>query len=129
MSRLPGRQGHASAQDKSRIMILNIIEKQFKRIGLKTYEGLDTYRQNFTHEGIKMFNLIGVLEGRSKKDEYVIISAHYDHVGTKKDGDGDYCRGSALKKNLAIRRSNELWKDLVLESVYEIIHSAGARIC
>lgn len=29
----------------------------------------------------KMMNVVGILEGISKKDEYVIFSAHYDHLG------------------------------------------------
>ena len=65
------------------------IEGEFKRIGLKTYNDLPTYRQNFEHSNMKMFNVIGVLEGKSKKDEYVIVSAHYDHLGVKKSGEGD----------------------------------------
>lgn len=65
------------------------IENEFKKIGLKTFEGLKNYRQNFEHNQLKMFNLIGVLEGKSKKDEYVVVSAHYDHLGMKKDGEGD----------------------------------------
>lgn len=73
------------------------IENEFKRIGLTTFEGLKTYRQTFnftprraTRE-ITSANIIGVLEGKSKKDEYVIISAHYDHLGMKgKKGDTIY---------------------------------------
>ena len=30
-------------------------------------------------------NVIGLLEGTDKKDEYVIITAHYDHVGKRND--------------------------------------------
>jgi Zn-dependent M28 family amino/carboxypeptidase len=73
------------------------IENEFKRIGLTTFEGLETYRQtfSFTPRGGKVdittANIIGVLEGKSKKDEYVIISAHYDHLGIKgKVGDTIY---------------------------------------
>ncbi|WP_299676278.1 M28 family peptidase [uncultured Tenacibaculum sp.] len=65
------------------------IENEYKKIGLKTFQNLKTYRQNFEDKGIKMFNVIGLLEGKSKKDEIVIVSAHYDHLGTKKSGDGD----------------------------------------
>ena len=65
------------------------IEKEFKKYGLKTFEGLTSYRQNFEHRGIKMFNVIGVLEGTTRKNEYVVVSAHYDHLGTKKEGEGD----------------------------------------
>ncbi len=63
------------------------IEGEFKRIGLKTYDSLTSYRQTFTfknkrtQEEITAFNVIGVLEGKSKKDEYVVVSGHYDHLG------------------------------------------------
>jgi Zn-dependent M28 family amino/carboxypeptidase len=32
-------------------------------------------------EEIKLTNVVGVLPGKSKKDEYVIFSGHYDHLG------------------------------------------------
>ena len=38
---------------------------------------------------LKMANVVGMLPGKSKKDEYVIFSAHYDHIGTGKPVDGD----------------------------------------
>ncbi|MBS1760179.1 MAG: M20/M25/M40 family metallo-hydrolase [Bacteroidetes bacterium] len=38
----------------------------------------------------KMANVVGVLPGKSKKDEYVIFSGHYDHLGvTSKPVNGD----------------------------------------
>lgn len=66
------------------------IESEFQRIGLKTYANLNSYRQTFTFkprrakDSITSSNIIGVLEGKSKKDEYVIVSAHYDHLGIRK---------------------------------------------
>lgn len=66
------------------------IESEFKRIGLTTYDSLSSYRQTFTFktrrakDSIRSSNIIGVLEGKSKKDEYVIVSAHYDHLGVRK---------------------------------------------
>lgn len=30
-------------------------------------------------------NIIGIVEGSDKKDEYVIVTAHYDHVGKRND--------------------------------------------
>ncbi|MEZ7875797.1 MAG: M28 family peptidase, partial [Polaribacter sp.] len=71
------------------------IESEFKKIGLSTFGDLESYRQTFTFKNRKSkddiisSNIIGVLEGKSKKDEYVIISAHYDHLGMKKSGAGD----------------------------------------
>ena len=76
------------------------IENEFKRIGLTTFEGLKTYRQTFnfrdrrSKKEITSANIIGVLEGNSKKDEYVIISAHYDHLGTKKSGEDKIYNGA-----------------------------------
>jgi len=37
----------------------------------------------------KLANVVGVIPGKSKKDEYVIFSGHYDHIGTGKPVDGD----------------------------------------
>lgn len=72
------------------------IENEYKRIGLKTFKDLPTFRQTFTFENrrtkdsITTSNIIGVLEGTSKKDEYVVVSAHYDHLGIrKKEGQKD----------------------------------------
>jgi len=65
------------------------IESEFKRMGLKTFGDLSTYRQTLTFlprrakDSITSSNIIGVLEGKSKKDEIVIISAHYDHLGIR----------------------------------------------
>jgi Zn-dependent M28 family amino/carboxypeptidase len=86
--RKPGTQGIEKAAQ--------YIENEFSNLGLKTFEGLDSYRQTFTFtnrrtkEEITSANIIGVLEGKSKKDEFVIISAHYDHLGIiKKEGQLD----------------------------------------
>ena len=65
------------------------IETAFADIGLTKYNDLPAYRQNFKANGLELFNVIGVLEGKSKKDEFVVISAHYDHLGVKKEGIGD----------------------------------------
>lgn len=37
----------------------------------------------------KMANVVGILPGKSKKEEYVIFSGHYDHLGVGKPVDGD----------------------------------------
>ncbi len=65
------------------------IEDEFKRIGLTTFDTLSSYRQTFSftprrsENSITSSNIIGVIEGKSKKDEIVIISAHYDHLGIR----------------------------------------------
>lgn len=62
------------------------IENEFKNIGLSFYGNLQNYRQEFEVKGKKANNVIGVLLGHSKLDEYVVFSAHYDHLGLKRNG-------------------------------------------
>jgi hypothetical protein len=41
-------------------------------------------------QGMRLANVVGVLEGKSKKEERVVFSGHYDHIGVQKhkiDGD------------------------------------------
>ena len=72
------------------------IESQFKKIGLKYFNN-NSFRQIFKYknkrsrnqEELNLFNVIGFLEGNEKKDEIVVISAHYDHLGMKSSGAGD----------------------------------------
>ncbi len=40
-------------------------------------------------ESISMTNVVGVLEGKSKKEEMVVFSGHYDHIGIQKAVNGD----------------------------------------
>ncbi|MEO5562462.1 MAG: M20/M25/M40 family metallo-hydrolase [Chitinophagaceae bacterium] len=37
----------------------------------------------------KLANVVGVLPGKSKKDEFVIFSGHYDHIGVGRAENGD----------------------------------------
>jgi Zn-dependent M28 family amino/carboxypeptidase len=88
---MEGRKSGTAGIEKAAVYI----ENEFKKIGLSTFGDLENYRQTFTFknrrtkEDITSSNIIGVLEGRSKKDEYVIISAHYDHLGMKMSGEED----------------------------------------
>ena len=67
------------------------IESEFFKIGLKPFKGLKSYRQNFRSSGMNLCNIIGVLKGTSKKykEEWVVVSAHYDHLGILKPVAGD----------------------------------------
>lgn len=66
----------------------DFIASEFKKAGLSFMAGADSYMQNFetTRRGknIPMFNVVGMLPGKSLKDEYVVFSAHYDHLGIVK---------------------------------------------
>lgn len=70
------------------------IESEFKRIGLTFYNNLTSYRQDFLIEGKKANNVIGVIPGKSKPNEYVIFSGHYDHLGMNESGDDKIYNGA-----------------------------------
>jgi putative aminopeptidase FrvX len=56
------------------------IANEFAKAGVSPVAGNDGYFMKvFNSNG----NVMGVIPGKSKKDEVVIFSAHYDHVGTK----------------------------------------------
>lgn len=62
------------------------IEREFKNIGLTYFKDLKTYRQEFVAKGKNANNVIGIVPGKSKPNEYVIFSAHYDHLGLAESG-------------------------------------------
>ena len=65
------------------------IEEIFEKHGVKSF--FDTYRDSFTVKEKPGFNVVGLVEGTDPKlkQEYIIIGAHYDHVGRAKAVDGD----------------------------------------
>jgi hypothetical protein len=56
-----------------------------------TDQPIDTYNVQATQtiEAITMTNVVGMIEGKKKKDEYVVFSGHYDHIGIRPAIDGD----------------------------------------
>ncbi|MES2329452.1 MAG: M28 family peptidase [Bacteroidota bacterium] len=75
-ARLGGRPSVQS--DRSVIMVL-------------TTQDPKTYSVTAKFPEMKLQNVVGVLPGKSKKNEYVIFSGHYDHLGIRggKDRDGN----------------------------------------
>jgi Zn-dependent M28 family amino/carboxypeptidase len=58
----------------------DFIAAEFEKAGLKYFNGANSYLQNFSTGKAK----IGVLPVKSKPNEYVVFSAHYDHLGVVK---------------------------------------------
>jgi Zn-dependent M28 family amino/carboxypeptidase len=52
----------------------------------KPYRGLTSLSYAKQTIMAPVSNVIGLIEGTDKKDEYVFITAHYDHVGKRNDG-------------------------------------------
>ena len=74
------------------IMAQNFIEQRFDSLGLQMFG--DSYRQPFnqaiTRSGsesdtVTATNLIGYIEGREFPERYIVVTAHYDHLGREGD--------------------------------------------
>ena len=69
------------------------IRSEFKKAGLKSPKGVNKFYQKFTHRKMNMLNVIGILPGKSKnekiRNEIVVFSAHYDHLGVRRGVKGD----------------------------------------
>lgn len=70
------------------------IEQEFQKIGLDYYDNLKNYRQEFETKGQKANNVIGIIPGKSKSKEYVVFSAHYDHLDMKSSGEDKIYNGA-----------------------------------
>jgi len=71
-------------------MAAEYIRAYYKKIGIEPAKGTDDYYQTVPSEAMrKMFspklndseNVVAFIEGSEFPDEYIVISAHYDHVG------------------------------------------------
>jgi len=78
------------------------IAAQFRRAGLDPAGDAGTYFQNTTYtpkNGTpgKVRNVAGILRGSDPKlrDTYILVTAHYDHVGEKTTGEGDLISNGA----------------------------------
>ncbi|RZK48934.1 MAG: M28 family peptidase [Pedobacter sp.] len=78
-----GRQTGTEGAEKARTYLIS----RLKAIGIKPYPGQANYESHFEFKprngtnAIKGINLIAAIPG--KRAEAIVISAHYDHVGTR----------------------------------------------
>ncbi len=70
------------------------IAAQFRRAGLESLG--DDYFQTGTVDGQPARNVVGLLRGSDPafNDTYIIVSAHYDHIGTRPNGDDKIYNGA-----------------------------------
>ncbi len=94
-------------------------EAEFTKYGLKPY--FSNFLDEFQAKGVKTYNVVGYLEGTDPElaKEYVIVGAHFDHIGTAKkvandtiaNGANDNAAGStavlAAAKYFATTHSNK----------------------
>ncbi len=71
------------------------IEQFFQKHGVAPY--YVSYRDTLSNYRKPAYNVVGVVEGNDPdfKGEYIVIGAHYDHIGTVKPENGDYIANGA----------------------------------
>lgn len=89
---MEGRATYSAGIEKASLFI----EDEFKKAGLDPLPGLKDYRQAFATVGRRvrpldsvsqeesprfLHNVVGMIKGSSRPEEYVIFSGHYDHIG------------------------------------------------
>jgi len=81
MGRDSGTEGIAKAAD--------FIEKIFIKNGVRPY--FSSYRDTLSNFEKPAYNMVGFVEGNDSdfRDEYVILGAHYDHIGIIEPENGD----------------------------------------
>lgn len=70
-------------------MAATYIENYFKSYGVQPY--FESYRDTLSNFKKPAYNIVGVVEGNDPelKDEFILIGAHYDHIGAIKPENGD----------------------------------------
>ncbi len=75
--------------EKGQKMASNYITAYYKNLGLKAPKGYDDYIQSIPKDYFNRKsnntseNIVAYIKGSEKPDEFVVISAHFDHLGMK----------------------------------------------
>jgi len=82
---LQGRDSGSPGIEKAAVFI----EEIFKENSLRPY--FISYRDTLSNYEKAAYNIVGVLEGTDAqlKNEFIVIGAHYDHIGTRSPINGD----------------------------------------
>lgn len=88
---LEGRETGTKGIEKAAVFL----EDFFKKNNVKPY--FSTYRDTLTNFKSPAYNIVGVLEGIDPelKKEFVVLSAHYDHIGLEKKEQADIINNGA----------------------------------
>lgn len=90
-------------------MAAQYIFQRYQQIDLKTFPSFDEYFQHFSFASAwseqSGTNVLGWLEGNKNSQEFIVVTAHYDHLGTKGgkvfNGADDNASGVAALLSLA----------------------------
>lgn len=88
---LEGRETGTKGIEKAAVFLEDFLKKN----NVKPY--FASYRDTLTNFTPAAYNIVGVLEGTDPvlKKEFVVLSAHYDHIGLEKNKQGDIINNGA----------------------------------
>ena len=88
---LEGRETGTKGIEKAAVFLEDFLKKN----NVKPY--FKTYRDTLTNFKSPAYNIVGVLEGTDPelKKEFVVLSAHYDHIGMEKKKQADVINNGA----------------------------------
>lgn len=88
---LEGREPGSKSMEKA----IAFLEKVFKENGVKPY--FISYRDTLSNFDKTAYNVVGFIEGNDPKlkNEFVVIGAHYDHIGIDEKALGDKINNGA----------------------------------
>ncbi|CAM3682476.1 M28 family peptidase [Flavobacterium chungbukense] len=88
---LEGRETGTKGIEKAAVFLEDFLKKN----SIKPY--FKTYRDTLTNFKSPAFNIVGVIEGTDPelKKEFVVLSAHYDHIGIEKKEQADKINNGA----------------------------------
>ena len=88
---LEGRETGTKGIEKAAVFL----EDFFKKNNVKPY--FSSYRDTLTNFKSPAYNIVGVLEGTDPvlKKEFIVLSAHYDHIGLEKKQQDDVINNGA----------------------------------
>jgi Zn-dependent M28 family amino/carboxypeptidase len=81
-----------------------LIVSEFKKAGLKPIAGLDGFFMPVPGLGN---NIMGGIQGKTKPGEIIIISAHYDHMGTRRTNPFPFFNDNADKSDTIYNGAND----------------------
>jgi Zn-dependent M28 family amino/carboxypeptidase len=83
---MEGRKIATPGIEKARGLLL----ERFAKTGLKSFPG--GYRRHFEYKGrMSGANVVGYIPGRRQPNKYILVTAHYDHLGVR---DGEIYNGA-----------------------------------
>lgn len=82
------------------------LQARYRQLGLQLFDGHIDYLQPFTYKNNRQgMNVIGVVTGQIKPERFIVVSAHYDHLGKRGrkifNGADDNASGVAVMLTLA----------------------------